>query len=79
MRLKNFLKKEGVSAVDMAKAIGVTPAFISHINNGYRKPPPSRCAAIEQYTKGVVTRKDLRPDDWHLIWPELAGDDEKPS
>lgn len=23
-------------------------------------------------SKGAVTRRDLRPDDWHLIWPELA-------
>ena len=22
-------------------------------------------------------RKELRPDDWHLIWPELAGDQTK--
>jgi hypothetical protein len=22
-----------------------------------------------------VTRRDLRPDDWHLIWPELADKD----
>ncbi|EPI3744643.1 transcriptional regulator, partial [Neisseria gonorrhoeae] len=29
---------------------------------------------IEKLTGGAVNRKDLRPDDWHLIWPELAGD-----
>ena len=29
------------------------------------------CVAIEQQTKGKVTRKDLRPDDWQLLWPEL--------
>ena len=23
---------------------------------------------------GAVTRKDLRPDDWHEIWPELKED-----
>lgn len=22
--------------------------------------------------RGIATRKELRPDDWHLIWPELA-------
>ncbi len=22
--------------------------------------------------RGIATRRDLRPDDWHLIWPELA-------
>lgn len=24
--------------------------------------------------RGVATRKQLRPDDWHEIWPELAAD-----
>ena len=32
-----------------------------------------RCTAIEQATAGAVRRWDLRPDDWHLIWPELIG------
>ena len=39
---------------------------------GERPFPPQQCVAIEQSTEGAVTRKDLRPDDWHLIWPELA-------
>ena len=32
-----------------------------------------RCVQIEQATDGAVTRRDLRPADWHLIWPELVG------
>jgi len=32
------------------------------------------CVAIERATGGVVTRKDLRPDDWWKIWPELVED-----
>ncbi len=34
--------------------------------------PAEYCAAIEQVTGGAVSRRDMRPDDWHLIWPELA-------
>ena len=34
--------------------------------------PIEHCAAIEQATNGAVTRRDLRPDDWQRIWPELA-------
>lgn len=30
------------------------------------------CVAIERETRGQVTRKDLRPDDWQDIWPELV-------
>ncbi len=34
--------------------------------------PPEHCALIEQATSGAVTRRELRPTDWHRIWPELA-------
>ncbi len=34
--------------------------------------PAEHCTAIEIATSGAVTRRDLRPNDWHLIWPELA-------
>lgn len=36
-----------------------------------RRPSPENCAGIEAATGGKVTRRDLRPDDWFLIWPEL--------
>jgi len=35
-------------------------------------PNPAYCFAIERATNGLVTRQDLRPNDWWLIWPELA-------
>ena len=31
------------------------------------------CTAIERATGGQVTRRDLRPNDWQQIWPELAA------
>jgi len=33
---------------------------------------PALCIAIEQATGGAVTRADLRPDDWPLVWPEYT-------
>ena len=33
---------------------------------------PVLCVLIERATGGQVTRKDLRPNDWQDIWPELA-------
>lgn len=33
---------------------------------------PTTCVLVERATDGQVTRKDLRPDDWQNIWPELA-------
>lgn len=32
---------------------------------------PAICSAIEIYSKGEITRKDLRPNDWQDIWIEL--------
>ena len=32
-----------------------------------------RCAEIERVTERRVMRWDLRPADWHLVWPELIG------
>ncbi len=29
------------------------------------------CVAIEKNSNGLVTRKNLRPDSWESIWPEL--------
>ena len=39
---------------------------------GVRPVPIERCVPIERATDGAVTRRDLRPDDWQEIWPELA-------
>jgi len=38
-----------------------------------RAPSPENCVALELATDGVITRKDLRPDDWWMLWPELDG------
>lgn len=34
---------------------------------------PATCTAIEVFSCGEITRKDLRPDDWSKIWLELAA------
>jgi DNA-binding transcriptional regulator YdaS (Cro superfamily) len=36
-------------------------------------------ADIERVTHGEVRRWDLRPLDWHRIWPELKGTDGAPT
>lgn len=38
-----------------------------------RGVPIEHCAAIELACGGVVTRRELRPNDWKRIWPELAA------
>ena len=38
---------------------------------------PITCVLIERHSHCAVTRKDLRPDDWQDIWPELVNSDQK--
>ena len=57
-----------------ATLLGVSPQAVCFWRDGKRKFPAELCALIERATGGDVTRRDLRPDDWHRIWPELADD-----
>lgn len=34
--------------------------------------PAKYCPSIEDLLSGKVTRKQLRPKDWEVYWPELA-------
>jgi DNA-binding transcriptional regulator YdaS (Cro superfamily) len=59
----------------LASLIGVKQQHVWNWLNRGNAVPPEHCAAIEQATGGKVTRRDLRPEDWARIWPEL--DDSK--
>ena len=72
MKLSDYLTGHG-SQTDLARAISAQPQLVWQWSKGVRKIPVERCVAIERATNGAVTRKDLRPDDWEEIWPELAG------
>lgn len=56
--------------INLSQVLDVTLGALG--NWKIRGVPIERCYAIERATNGVVTRKDLRPDNWHEIWPELA-------
>lgn len=47
---------------------------VTLINTGKEKSlfRPSICTAIEVFSFGEITRKDLRPSDWSDIWLELV-------
>lgn len=66
----NSLPKGGKS--QLAKALGVSPSYLSRMLAGLRPITPSRALDIEKATAGAVTRRDLRPNDWFHHWPELA-------
>lgn len=76
MTLDQYLGHPGsLTVAQLRQAIGAkSDAQVRQWQHGYgaRLPGPVYCVAIERATAGAVTRQALRPDDWHLIWPELA-------
>lgn len=65
-----------MSVTELRSAIATkSEAQIRQWQHGYanRRPGPIYCTRIERATGGLVSRKDLRPDDWMEIWPELDG------
>ncbi|MGI4935545.1 MAG: transcriptional regulator [Janthinobacterium lividum] len=55
----------------MAKRLGVAPAVVNQWVKELRPVPIIYCCAIER--ESGVSRKMLRPNDWHLIWPDLKS------
>ena len=64
-----------------ASRCGISPVYLSQIAAGQdkREASPVLCVVIERASGDAVMRWDLRPDDWHLIWPELIGADGAPA
>lgn len=73
MKLSEYIDAEPRGAARrLAKAIEAHGPDVSRWISGERPIPAHRAAAIEQATKGQVTRQEMRPNDWQRIWPELA-------
>jgi DNA-binding transcriptional regulator YdaS (Cro superfamily) len=72
MKFSEWVSGQRGRSLAVAQAVGVTPPVVSDWATGKKGIPVERCVAIERATAGAVTRKDLRPDDWQDIWPELA-------
>jgi len=75
MNLKNYLIESGTKKAEFARAINVSPALLHQWIENIRPVAIRHCPAIEGETGGKVTRQELRPDDWHKIWPELVAVD----
>ena len=73
MDLSEYVKQQYGRAAELAKELCIPPILISQWSLGQRPVPIERCYPIEVATGGRVTRKDLRPDDWPAIWPELRA------
>jgi DNA-binding transcriptional regulator YdaS (Cro superfamily) len=63
-----FFELGGKTAV--AALLKVSRQIIHYwVKHGF---PVDRCASIEAATNGLLNRQLLRPNDWHIHWPELV-------
>ena len=60
------------SASALARRLKVSAVTIHHWRKLKRPISALSAVAIEPATAGKVTRQESRPDDWWLLWPELA-------
>lgn len=65
---KKTTRDQNIFAADCGTTIGYLRKACS-IGSKFK---PELCVVIEKVSRSSVTRRDLRPSDWHLIWPELA-------
>lgn len=59
---KYFQNKPRGSKIAMARALGISKTWLSLVISGRQGASPELCVAIERYTKGAVSRRNLRPD-----------------
>jgi len=72
MKLSEWLRAEHGRQVRLAAHLNVKPPVVAGWLSGRRPVPYQHAAAIEQFTSGEVSRRQLFPDQWQRIWPELA-------
>ena len=74
MEIKAYLKSLGDESAREALALKceTTLGHLRNVSYGLRPPAPELCVLLERESKGAVTRREMRPDDWQRIWPELA-------
>ena len=56
--------REFGSQANLAELLGVKPSMVSWWATGNKRVSAERAVQIEAVTKGLVTRKELRPDLW---------------
>lgn len=73
MKLSEYVDAAPGRQTSLARQVGCQPQLVWQWAREVRPVPLERCVAVERATEGAVRRWDLRPIDWHLIWPELIG------
>jgi len=73
MNLQTYINTEPGNATRLVSVLGIPLSYLSQMASGYRNISPSRALSIERATGGLVTRKEMRPDDCWLIWPDIPA------
>ena len=63
----------------VARALNVTTQTVCFYRDGDRRFKTDHGATLESMTGGIVTRKQMWPESWSRIWPELAASDAQPA
>jgi DNA-binding transcriptional regulator YdaS (Cro superfamily) len=79
MELAFYLGAERGLAVRVAAKLKKSSAFLWQVAKKDRPAPADLCADLERACNFEVRRWDLRPVDWHRIWPELVGTEGAPA
>ena len=63
MKLTEYFATDILGAKgEMARFLGITPTWMSLLLSGKRRCSPILAIEIEKATKGLVSRRDMRPD-----------------
>lgn len=63
MTLKEyFANKPRGAQLELSRRLGISKTWMTLITNGHQVPSPELAVMIHQYTNGLVTRQELRPD-----------------
>jgi DNA-binding transcriptional regulator YdaS (Cro superfamily) len=83
MHLREYLSQDGsLTAAEIRQRMNELGAKVkddAQIRQwaAIRRPDPANARYLELATGGKVSRKDMRPDDYAAIWPELSGPSKK--
>lgn len=58
---------------DQIAQTGTSRAYLRLVAYGHKSASAEMSAKTELASAGAVTRRQLRPSDWHVIWPELMA------
>ncbi len=59
--------------IQLADSLGINEQYLYQCLTGRRSMEPAQAVIVERASEGKVTRRMLRRDDWHEVWPELVA------